>query len=134
MALVVPAVGENKLMELALKSENFTLRLYVNDITPSSSDTKSTYTEMSTNGYAAKTLTAASWTVAQETGEAEGAYALQRFDFTSSGGSNTVYGYFVVANDTTTLLWSERFTDPIVIAANGDFIAITPKITGASVN
>lgn len=131
MSLLTPTVGENKLLEFALGFSapgDQTLKLYVNDITPADADTSATYTEMSTLGYAAKTLTKASWTVAQNAGVAEGVYAAQTWTF-SAGTAVTVYGYFVVDSNTGVLLWSEKFGAGKVVQFAGDQIIITPKIT-----
>lgn len=131
MTMLVPTVGENLLLGLALgfnAQEDFTLKLFVNSVTPDDADTAATYTEMSTLGYAAKTLAKASWSIAQNAGVAEGAYAEQTWTFTS-GTAVTVYGYYVVGAASGTLLWSELFGAAKVVQNAGDTIKITPKIT-----
>jgi hypothetical protein len=132
MAIIVPNVGEEKLARRMVGLDtngNLTLKLYVNDVTPGDSDTAGTYTEMSTQGYAAKTLTAGSWTVLA-TSAALALYAEQTWTFDGTGGSTTVYGYFVVEAGGV-LLWAERFGAPITIVDNGDDIAVTPLLTVA---
>ena len=49
MTLVVPNVGEVRALEHIL-DESLTLKLYSNNITPSETDTASTYTEVSGGG------------------------------------------------------------------------------------
>jgi hypothetical protein len=131
MALLAPNVGESKLLRFALGVEtpgNQIIRLYVNNITPADTDTAATYTEMSTLGYAAKTLTKTSWVEAQNAGVAEGTYAEQTWTFTA-GTQVMVYGYFVTDATTGVLLWSERFGTEKPVQYGGDQIRITPKIT-----
>lgn len=131
MALLVPSVGENMLLGMALgfnAQEDFLLKLFVNNVTPADDDTAVTYTEMSTLGYAAKTLAKASWGIAQNAGVAEGSYAEQTWTL-SAGAAVTIYGYFVVSASSGTLLWSELFGAAKVVQNAGDTIKITPKIT-----
>ncbi|MGH8562706.1 MAG: hypothetical protein ACREXW_00945 [Gammaproteobacteria bacterium] len=131
MPLLVPTLGENRLLENALgknASEDVILKLFVNNITPADGDTPSTFTEMSTHGYAAKTLTKTSWTVAQSGGVAEGTYAEQVWTF-SAAAAVTVYGYYMVGASSSILVWEEKFASGKVIQNSGDQIKITPKIT-----
>jgi len=133
MALLVPDAGEVKLLEMALKDATppaQTLRLFVNDKTPAESDTLASYTEMSTNGYAAKSLARANWTATTSGGVTTISYPTQTFTFTA-GPATTVYGYYITINDggTEKLLWAERFPYPPTISNAGDEIRITPKIS-----
>jgi hypothetical protein len=131
MTLLVPSVGENMLLGMALgfnAQEDFSLKLFVNNVTPADTDVASTYTEMSTLGYAAKTLAKANWSIAQNGGAAEGSYPEQTWTFTS-GTAVTVYGYYVVGAVSGTLLYSELFGAAKVVQNTGDTIKITPKIT-----
>jgi hypothetical protein len=109
-------------------SKNLTLKLFTNNIVPSSTDTAATYTEASGGGYAAITLTTGSWTVALNGSNIETAtYAQQTFTFTGAlSGSATVYGYYVVDSASTpAIMWAETIT-PFTPANNGDQILITP--------
>lgn len=132
MTILVPAVGENKQLEFQLGVSvpgNQTLKLFVNNITPADADVAGTYTEMSTLGYAAKTLTKTSWVVAQNgAAKAEGSYAQQTFAFTA-GAAVIVYGYYVVDSTSGVLLYAERFAAPPTISLSTDTIKITPKYT-----
>ena len=131
MPLTVPTVGENKLLEFALGFStpgNQLLKLYTNNVTIGDADTAATYTEMSTLGYAAKTLAKGSWVIAQNAGVAQGSYEAQTWTFTA-GTAVTVRGYFVVDATTGVLLWSEAFGAAKVIQYTGDQIIITPVIT-----
>lgn len=132
MTLVVPNAGEVKSVGHILGKtaiENHTLKLYKNNITPAETDVAGTYTEATFSGYAAATLTGASWTV---TGGAptEGVYAQQTFTSNADQAPETIYGYFVVGATSGTILYAERFAAPQVVQNNTDAIRVTPKFTG----
>lgn len=131
MPLLIPTASEDKLLEFMLgfsSPGDQTLKLFVNDVTPADADVAATYTEMSTHGYVAKTLTKALWSIAQNGGVAEGSQAAQTWTFTAAA-AVTVYGYFVLDSTTGLLLWAERFTNAKVIQNAGDQIIVTPKFT-----
>jgi hypothetical protein len=129
MALVVPqasAVTQLKHIFNNLAPTDPILNLYVNNVTPGSSDVASTYTAMTTQGYTAKTLAGGSWSfTAGSPSHAD--FALQTWTFDGTGGSTSVYGYYITKTTSGLLLLSERFTDgPYVVVNNGDQIKITP--------
>jgi hypothetical protein len=130
MALNFPDAGENLVLGMIVNktaAENLSLRLYKNNITPSDTDTAATYTEATFPGYAAITLTGASW------GAPSGGtitYGAQQ-TFTCSGTStDDVYGYYVVQVTSGTILYSERDASaPFAVRNSGDYIKITPTIS-----
>ncbi|WP_018609486.1 hypothetical protein [Uliginosibacterium gangwonense] len=127
MSLFIPAVGENKLLALMLGAGNQQLHFYTNDITPADADTAASYTEANFSGYAAKTLTGSSWTIAQNANAvAEAAYA--ELSWTNAGSSQVIYGYYVTDATSGVLLWAERFSASVTVMS-GDVIKLTPKIT-----
>ena len=130
MSLLVPNVGEVELLSRLLNKSatgDVILRLFTNDKTPAETDVVGDYTEASATGYAAKTLTGSSWTVASDGGgTTEGSYAQQSFDFTAAV---TCYGYYVTNAAGAILLWAERFSDgPYTIPSGGGSVRVTPKI------
>jgi hypothetical protein len=129
--LIVPAVGETKLLEFMLGKSvpgNQTLHLYLGDTAITDTVVAGDFLEMSTLGYASKSLTKANWVIAQDNNVALATYAEQSWTFT--GGSQvSVYGYFIKDTTTGVLLWAERFVQSKDILNNGDVIRITPKIT-----
>lgn len=135
MSLLIPSNGEAKLLEFALGVNtpgNQKLRLFVNDYTPVDGSLVASFTEMTTLGYAEKTLTKTSWVVTQgaDGAVAEAAYAVQTWSFTA-GTLVNVYGYYIVDTTTGLLLWAERFPSAKPIQNTGDQIIITPKITNS---
>jgi len=129
--LLVTNQAEGLILELITNKTNdnvdLTLHLFSNNVTPAEGDTAATYTEVTGGGYASKTLTGASWTVA--TGApSEASYAEQTFTFSSVPGVATVYGYMVKRGST--LLWAELLPSaPFTIATAGDEVRVTPKLT-----
>lgn len=130
MALNMPDVGENKVLEMLVNKtapENLVLRLFKNNITPSDTDTAATYTEAVFPGYAALTLTGATWNAA-----AAGSitYSAQQ-TFTCSGvATDDIYGYYVTQVTSGVLVWSERDgAAPFAVRNSGDNVKITPVIT-----
>lgn len=130
MALNVPDVGENKILEAVVNKtapENLVLRLYQNNITPSDADTAATYTEATFTGYSAITLTGANWNAASAGSITFNAQQT----FTCSGASsNSIYGYYVTQVTSGVLIWSERdVSAPFSITTSGDAVKLTPTIS-----
>lgn len=130
MALNFPNTGENLVLEMLVNKtapQNLSLRLFKNNITPSDTDTAVTYTEATFPGYAAITLTGASWNAASS---GSIAYSAQQ-TFTCSGtATDDIYGYYVTQVTSGTLLYSERDASaPFAVRNSGDALKITPTIT-----
>jgi len=132
MALVVPDVGENLILEMIVNktaAQNLSLRLFKSNTTPSDTDTAGTYTESTFGGYAAITLTGASWGAASA---GSIAYGSQQTFTCNAAAAESVYGYYVTQVTSGTLVWSERDgSAPFAIANSGDAVKITPTITAA---
>ena len=129
MALLVPNVGEVRLLEWAINAEtqqNLTLELYTNDETPDEDSEADDFTACGTAGYSAMTLTKGLFTVGTVGGTTSATYAQQTITFTASGTS--IKGYFVVDANDDTLIWAEKFAaaEP---AYSGKKLYITPVIT-----
>ena len=125
MALLVPNVGEAAMLSRLLGNAtgDVVLHLYSNNYTPIETSVVGGFTECVATGYAAKTLAAASWSIAGDPTEAS--FAEQDFAVTSA---MTAYGYYVTDVAGTTLLWAELFTDgPYTIPTTGS-VFVTPKI------
>ena len=106
------------------------LNLYQNNYTPAETDTGASFTAASFTGYAAVSMsTGASWTTSGGNPTTM-SYTQQTFTCSSTGTTQQIYGYYVTATTSGTLLWSERFSDgPYPITNTGDNIKITPTIT-----
>lgn len=132
MALLVPDEGENAILEMITNKtapQNLVLRLFQSNTTPAETDTAATYTEATFSGYAAITLTGASWGT-----PSAGSIAFAQQTFTHNGGgvSNAIYGYYVTQATSGKLIFAERdATAPVTIANNGETIKITPTLTAS---
>lgn len=140
MALVVPNEGELELLDKMLKDaltsdENYILKLFKNNVTPTMSFSAGSLTEADFTNYVAKTLTRANWNVAVTNGsnKAETSYATSPQSWTCGTTGNTIYGYWVTGATSTAVLWAERFATARVLS-NGDVLNLTPKFTLNSEN
>lgn len=129
MAIVYANVGEEVALKASLNhtaATNLVLRLYSNDVTPGETDTAGTYTELTTSGYAAITLTGSSWTVTPGA-PTSASYAQQTFQL---NGSATAYGYYLTYATSGTLFAAERFSSaPYTVGAGGGTVRVTPVVT-----
>jgi hypothetical protein len=132
MPLNVPDVGENRILETIVNktaAENLSLRLFINNITPSDTDTTATFTQAVFPGYAAITLTGASW------GTASGGtitYSAQQTWTCSGSSTDDVYGYYIVQVTSGILLWAERDgAAPAAVRNSGDAVRVTPTISAS---
>jgi hypothetical protein len=132
MTLLTPNVGEALMLAHMVGKtaiEDLVLKLYKNDVTPAEADTAASYTEADFTGYAAATLTGASWVITPGA-PSSAAYAEQAFASSADQSTQSIYGYFVVGASSGTLAWAERFSDgPYAITLNGDEIDVTPQYT-----
>lgn len=130
MALLVPNIGEEKILEYALNKaspEDLMIRLYVNNITPSESDTAVTYTEASGFGYTSIQLTPADWTISMGN-PTTATHSQVTWVFTGALGN--LYGYYITKKISGDLMWAERFTNgPYNIQNNGDELRVTPRFS-----
>jgi hypothetical protein len=129
MPLVVPNNGEGDALDAFVAKTAMTaliLRLYSNNITPAETDTAATYTEYAATGYAAITLTGASWTTT-EGAPSQTVFAQQTFTMTGAGDA---FGYYMTRTTGGRIALAERFTGaPFSIPSGGGTIKITPQIT-----
>jgi hypothetical protein len=131
MALLVSDLGEARLLMYMLNGttppSNVKIKLYTNNLTPTEDDVLGSYTESTGTGYTFNVLTGTNWTIASTAGTTTGAHA--QCTFTYTGAEASIYGYYVVDNAATGLLWAERFTDgPYAIPTGGGSVKITPQI------
>jgi len=131
MTLLVPNNGEGRALNNFLNKvapQDQTLCLFATNVSPAETDVTASYTEAAGGGYAAKSLTGASWTIT-EGAPSDGTAAQQTWTFTGALTTNpTVFGYFVKQTTSGILMWAEAFTS-FTPANNGDQILLTPKIT-----
>lgn len=136
MAIFLTDTGEvallNKLLKTALSTnENYVLKLFTNNYTPSDGSVQGQFTEAVFTNYTSRTLTRAGWNAAGiVSNKASMSYGSTPRSWTCGATGNTVYGYWVTGDGTNagTLLWVERFITNRVLA-NGDILNLTPQFT-----
>lgn len=128
MALVVGNTQETSLLNFLLKQNSQYIRLYVNDYTPDNTSTSSSFTEMSTHGYAQKELLTGDWTITNTASGSTAQNLAQTWTFTEES-QVSVYGYYLVDSVSGDLVYAERFPSTQVIINQDDQIVLTPKIT-----
>ncbi len=135
MTLRVVNQGEKAFLD-AILANNYSLRLFKNDVEASASTaalkdalTEANFTEANFIGYASAALTGGSWTTA--TGDPSTAsYAVQTFTSASTQTVQTVYGYYVVKVSDGKLHWYEYFSPSAAsVQFNGQTITVTPRMT-----
>ena len=133
MTIVVPNTGEAIALEYLVNKdapENLVLRLFVNNITPAETDTAVTYTECAEAGYAAITLTGASWNTTPGAPSDVTYNAQQTFTFTGTPPTGqTIYGYYYTRLTSADLVAAELAGTPFTVANTNDTVKITPSIT-----
>ena len=138
MAIVIPNgpnQGETELLDKMLKNSNedYVLKLFRNDYTPSSATVVGDFTEADFTNYVSKSLTRANWGAATVVApvapcvdsEAVSLYNAEQ-SWTCGTTGNTIYGYYIVGAVTARLLWCDRFAVSRVLG-DGDILRITPK-------
>lgn len=130
MPAICPNEGEIRLGTDLLAGgslENWTEKLFQNNITPAETDTSATYTEATFTGYSALTLTrtisGSTWSTPASNavnpigGEASDARSLYgaSANVWSSTSSQTIYGYYRVGATSGKVVQAERFASPIAL-------------------
>lgn len=136
MPLVVSNAGEiellNKMLRNTSDTENYILKLYRNNYTPTATSSVSDFTSAIFTNYSDKTLARTSWTAATTVaGKAQSSYSQQSWTCGATG--DTVYGYYVVGQTSGVLLWAEKFSIARPLA-NTDILNLTPVFTLNSEN
>jgi hypothetical protein len=140
MAMLIPNEGEIQLLtDLLGAGENWTLKLFQNNITPAETDTALTYTEASFTGYSAKTLTrtlsGTTWSTPAGTGttleaqDAKSVYGAAAQSWTGTS-AQTIYGYYIVGATSGKLICAERFASPLSVV-NPTTINLQPVLEAA---
>lgn len=118
--VVAPGTSDNGLFYQS------TCHLFQNDINPDRFTTLDDFEEADFSGYAAGSAMTWSNAITDENGISRIFGGAQQFLATATTVTNTVYGWYVVAADGTTLLASERFATPSQVNAIGDGVALVP--------
>jgi len=136
--IVVPNVGLLRLLNamLGLYSPGaLQVALFVGNYTPTHADTEATYTAMEATFAGYSRYTPSPWAAAYMVFNQATAYAAPRtWTVTASGGTDIVYGYFVL-DAAGGLLWvSLEAQGPLPMRNAGDSYTCTPGLAYASQN
>ena len=133
MTIKIPNEGELELLDKAIHdvlsvNENFILKLYKNNYTPVDASTATDFTVADFTNYVDKTLHRANFSAATTVGgKASTTYDTAQ-SWTCGTTGNTIYGYYVVGNNSGKVCWAEKF-DTARILNSGDIFSITPSLT-----
>ena len=108
-----------------LVSTGCSLRLFANDMTPTSASRLVDFVEPK-HGYTAQAMMPGDWTV-NEGMPSEAVGKPTVFSFTSPAG--TLYGHFLTRG--TTVLWAERYKAPVRLVNQADTLEVQPILTAS---
>lgn len=133
MTVTIVDVGEEQFLDLIV-GVAMNLRLYTTDVTLGLTSAQvdaldeTDFTEAAFPGYAAKALTGGSWTTTQAN-PSTATTAAQTFTRSAGAGEELIYGYYYTRSSDGTLIGFEQFASPMVMAATGNFVTVTPTLT-----
>lgn len=136
MSIVIPDAGKIEWLKRALYanagSENLSLRLFQNNITPADSDVAGTYTVATFTGYSNQALTssqaAGTWAVPTASSNLGTSTYGTVITWTATT-DQTIYGWFILFATSGIISMSQRFdSSRSLVGANNDQISIIPRI------
>jgi hypothetical protein len=133
--IVVPQAGAQVLLEKGLDglTAAVAVHLYQNDFAPAPGTVLADFTEADYSGYAAQTVTPATWPVFfQGISQVVAVGPGLVFTPTASTIANVIYGYYVTDSGGTRLLWAERFAEQKVMNGVTTGFTLVPAIGGQS--
>lgn len=136
MSIVIPETQLADYAELITNnkdSEDLTLKLFQNNLTPTSSVAIGDITEATFSGYAAAALTAANWGFTPSSTTIALYNTGVVFESDANAQNQDIYGYYLVGTTSGDLKWIERFSDgPYTVDKIADKVTVTPRITTAT--
>jgi hypothetical protein len=131
MSQVVPDTLEREVLD-DIFSENMTLRLFGNNVTPDSDSQTADFNEISGGGYVSNPLLSANWLEVNGNPSYNVYNSTQEWVFTDPiDAPGSIYGYYVTRDVDNKLMWAERFPSAVVPFSpiNGSIIKVLPKFT-----
>lgn len=131
--VVVPLAIETGGLDL-VKAVDCYLKLYSNDYTPVRGMTGASFTEVTSGGYTHKEIagdeSTSDWTEEYANTPPDIILAEQTFSFSGTiGGSGTVYGWYLVDQDDTSVVKAaKRLDSPYTPASGGGTLKFTPRV------
>lgn len=131
MSQIVPNSVEVEVLE-QLFSEDMTLKIYGNNVTPDGESQAADFNEIAGGGYTSKPLVVAEWALVSGDPSYKVYLSTQQWDFTGPiDAPGTIFGYYITRDSDGALMWAERFLEAIVPfePINGSIIKVLPKFT-----
>lgn len=133
MSLVATRDGVRQLLLTMLGAsspESMFVRLYVNNRRPKRDDTADDYDELTGHDYLAQRIEPKDWRVIHDRG---GRVLLEAVALVWTFGvppiePETIYGYYVLGANTSTLYWAEALRIPITPRKVGERLRIIPRV------
>jgi len=107
-------------------TQDLSVGLYVNNVSPTSETVIGDLTECTAPGYSEQALTFGSWTGSTTSGVADYSYPAVTFTMTGSGGGQTIYGHFIKDTVSGHLLRSQLWGTSFAIPSGGGVVTVTP--------
>jgi hypothetical protein len=138
MPLVLPNQGEGILLSNTLKGglegdPAWDIGLYKNDYTPVQGSVNSDFTEADFTGYARQGIDPSLWTSPTIISNRASmtANSGDPYEFTNTGSSQTIYGYFIFDTTSSLIIAAEKFGTSRTLAT-GDKLEVTVNWTGGT--
>jgi hypothetical protein len=138
MPLVLPNQGEGILLKNTLKGglegdPAWNVGLYINNYTPVQTSVNADFTEATFPGYAQEAIDPSLWTSPTIISNRASmtANSGDPYEFTNSGSSQTIYGYFIYDTTSSLIIGAEKFATSRTINT-GDTLEVTVNWTGGT--
>jgi hypothetical protein len=122
MSITITNIAKQKFLENFFSVENLTLKLFSNDVTPSSTDDSDSFEEFSGGNYSSVELNSSEWNITSS----DVFYPQINWSFENVSGN--IYGYYIV-DENDSVIFAERFPNaPYAVSNSGDEIAVSLNI------
>jgi hypothetical protein len=119
MSIIITNIAKQKFLENFFSVENLTLKLFSNDVTPSSTDDSDSFEEFSGGNYSSVELNSSEWNITSS----DVFYPQINWSFENVSGN--IYGYYIV-DENDSVIFAERFPNaPYAVSNSGDEIAVS---------
>lgn len=129
MGVIVPYSVEEQALDI-ISSDNYYLKLFVNDYTPTAAMLVGNFTEASpgSSGYAHKPVISGEWTL--EANSPRDIILSQKvFGFSGElSGNATIYGWYLIKQDLSVVKAAKRLDSSYQPASGGGELRFTPRI------
>ena len=112
------------------QAEDYYIKLFCNDYTPTDGMHPDDFTEAAGGGYAHKTIdSSADWTEEYDHDPPDLILAEQTFTFTGALTTNTtVYGWYLITQDSSYVRAAKKLDTPYTPASGGGTLKFTPRV------